>query len=151
MNVRDKADLWYLLDVALVLLICPLLYYTLFKFHLVKEKYVMREYRLCSVRLHRDFMILLLFFIWLIVKKCIEKKVESQATSAILKKVENKVIDKVEEKIEEKVKEKINEDVYLAEDDKEKQSSLGEKIGNKAADKAANKAAGVLVNKALGK
>ena len=99
MRIIEKADLWYLLGVALVFLICPLLYHTLFKFHLVKEKYVMREYRLCSVRLHRDFMILLLFFIWLIVKKCIEKKVDSQATSAVLKKVENKVIDKVEEEI----------------------------------------------------
>lgn len=97
------SNFWSLLGIPIALLISPLLYYSLFKVHLVKERYVMREYRLCSVRLHRDFYIFLLivalFIFWIILKKCIENKVGNQATSEVFKKIEEKAIDKVEEKV----------------------------------------------------
>ena len=97
------SNIWYLLGIPFALLISPLLYYSLFKVHLVKERYAMREYRLCSVRLHRDFYIFLLivalFIFWIILKKYIENKVGNQATSEVFKKIEEKAIDKVEEKV----------------------------------------------------
>ena len=51
-----------------VVVIYPCLCYMMYKVHMNNEKYTEEEYRLFAIRLHFDFMIVLLWILWQILK-----------------------------------------------------------------------------------